>query len=80
MPRKFHRTVIQIEVLAEIPYAFDSFEQLAYDVIEGDCSGEVLSEKAEVIDGKKMAELLIAQGSSTTFFGIDENGDECERC
>jgi hypothetical protein len=63
--------VIKIEVLSEERYALHSLEQVAYDITEGDCSGQWFIESAEEVDGPTMARLLLAQGSDPGFFGLE---------
>ena len=79
MPKKkYYRTIIQIEVLSEDPYGYESLSQTAYDIEEGECSGDVKVLKTEAISGKEMAEALTAQGSDPEFFQLDEEGNPIE--
>ena len=76
---KFYRTVVQVEILSEEPYESSNLEQMAEDTDTGDCSGMVTDVvRNEEVDGKKMAELLRAQGSDPGFFQIDEDGKSTE--
>lgn len=63
----YYRTVIQVEVLSEGPYEYTSLENLSYDVMDGDCSGDVKVVSSEKVGKKKMADLLLAQGSDPSF-------------
>lgn len=76
-PRQFYRTVFQIEVLSEDEYPADAeLEQIRHDILEGDCSGDVKCVKQQVTGGRKMAKLLLAQGSSPDFFNLADNGKD----
>lgn len=74
--RTFHRYVFCTEVLSEdeIPDGAD----IDYLITEGDCSGRVISETHEVIDGRTAAKLLMEQGSSPEFFWLTEDGEDTE--
>jgi len=75
--KKYHRYVYKVEVLSEKPLPYDlSFSDIDYEITEGDCSGEMLEPEHEEVDGKKMAKLLIDQGSDPGFFRLTEDGEE----
>ena len=78
MPKRYHyqRTVIQVEVLSEDSYDYVSIKQLAFDITEGSCSGEVKVVRVEPLSGKEVAEALTAQGSDPEFFQLDSKGNE----
>lgn len=76
--RKFYRSVFKIEVLSERPLPPLSLEQIAYEITEGESSGDLVREKLEVVDAKKMAKLLMKQGSDPGFFQLDEHGNDAE--
>lgn len=76
--RKFYRTVLQVEVLSEEPYNFDSLQATAYDIDEGGCSGKVEVVKSEVLNARQAAKALDNQGSAPEFFRIDEKGNDLE--
>ena len=80
MPKKktIHKTVVTVTVLSEDPYEFDSFEQLIYDIVEGDCSGEAEVTSTTVLTGKEAADAVMEQASDPDFFQMDENGNELE--
>lgn len=63
----FYRTVIEVEVLSEDPYVFNSLSNIAHDIRDGDCSGKVTVISQEEVSPDKMAELLTAQGSDPSF-------------
>lgn len=65
---KYFKTIIPIEVLSiDEPYSFTTYENLAYDVIEGHFSGMVLDREVAELSKEQMAEALIAQGSDVEF-------------
>lgn len=78
MSRQFHRTIITVEVLSEEPYEFDNIRQTYEDITNGDCSGSACVTSTEIVDGPKMAKLLLAQGSDPGFFRLDENGNNTD--
>lgn len=75
--REFYRTTYKIVVLSEHPVKdFLSLESIAYEITEGDCSGQLTTESAETLDGPSMATALINQGSEPEFFQLDDTGDD----
>jgi hypothetical protein len=77
--RKFYRTVIRVEVLHEDPRALAGDLTLA-DVHEIITSGGAtgswnVSEGPFVLNGKRMAELLIKEGSDPAIFDLNEKGE-----
>ncbi|HEY3965163.1 MAG TPA: hypothetical protein VGM05_11480 [Planctomycetaceae bacterium] len=76
--RKFYRTVIQIEVLSEEPFASMVLEDIAEAVDEGPCSGRTKVRRREVVDGPTMAKLLDAQGSDPGFFNLTDVGEDTD--
>jgi hypothetical protein len=77
--RKFYRTVIEVEVLSNQEFEFDSLESVHEAITTGDCSGDwrtTLSNSQT--DGPTMAKLLIGQASDPSFFGLDEEGNDLE--
>jgi hypothetical protein len=76
--RKFYRTVVQVEVLSEEPYNFESLQQTAYDIEEGDCSGTCDVIKTQVLNGKQVVAALDKQGSDSEFFRLNEDGNDVE--
>jgi hypothetical protein len=72
--RKFCKTVIQVTVLSEGPFEYESLNDIYYAITEGDCSGEVKTVKANYISGRQMAKELIAQGSSPEFLQLTNSG------
>ena len=77
--RKFYRTVIQIEVLSDEPYSYGDLADVHYSVAERQCSARCPTMlNNEEIDGKRMAELLKAQGNEPSFFKLDAEGNDTE--
>ena len=73
--RKFYRQVVQVEILSEdAPLEWDNLADIHYAITTGDCSGKLNELIAEEVDGRKMAELLIKQGSDPSFFRLDDEG------
>ncbi len=76
-PRKFYRSVIEIEVLSEEPRVFETLDDLEHEIVYGDCSGLIVDKILnQVIDAKTCARRLLAQGSAPEFFNLDEAGNE----
>lgn len=77
--RKFYRTVLQVEILSEAPFAFETLQDVAYQITDGPCSGDI-TEIAwnEVKTGPEMAELLQAQRSDPEFFQLTVNGEDTQ--
>jgi hypothetical protein len=56
-----------------------SLAEIAEATDNGACSGMFLADKgSEVVSGRRMAKLLIAQGSDSEFFQLDEKGNDVE--
>jgi len=76
--KTIYRTVIQIEVLSEDPIP----EGTSITDIEQECDTGSYSgthswmAKNQPITGQAAADLLLAQGSSVDFFGMDEEGND----
>ena len=78
---KFYRTVFKVEVLSE-HWSNDKgwisnldLEQINYAITKGHCSGLVTVESELEVTPQQMAKLLKAQGSDTSFFMLDEQGN-----
>lgn len=77
--RKFHKTIIHVEILSEEPLTGDeSLEQVAYNIVDGDWSGNTQIVMHEELDGKEAANALINQGSDPGFFRLTDAGDDVE--
>ncbi len=74
MKRKFYRTIIQVEVLSEDRFVWDSLSDVAEAIFDGDCSGNTTEISQEEVTPEAMAALLEAQGSDPQFLLGD--GDE----
>ena len=68
-----------MEVLSEEPISdCVSLEELSREIESGDFSGQLETVSSEEVSGKKMAKLLLKQGSDTEFFMLDEDGNDIE--
>jgi hypothetical protein len=77
--RKFYRSVIQVEVLSEEPVYFDNLTDVHHAITNGACSGSVNDLiQNEVVDGPRMAALLMEQASDPGFFRLTEDGEEAD--
>lgn len=73
--RKFHKTIIQVEVLSEEPFEYNTLDDVAR-AINDDCSGATTTVSTETLDGKQCAEALQEQASDPQFFGLTEDGND----
>ena len=79
MPRKFFRTVFQIEVISEDPLANDwGITQLRHQILDGDATGSVDCIRHRQVSPKLAAQLAISQGTDPEFLFLDEDGSEAE--
>lgn len=76
--RKFHRTVVQVEVLSEAPIGPVELDTLHHMITEGDCSGHVKTVLAEELDGKQAVEALLNQASDPSFFNLTAGGEDLD--
>lgn len=75
--RKFYRSVIQIEILSETPFLWNSLEDVKISIERGECSGEIRQIiENQKINAQETAKLLIQQGSDPEFFCLTENGED----
>lgn len=76
---KLFHTVIQVEVLSQgpVPDPID-LKDVAWEIDEGEWSGSVRQVRYREVDGSEMARLLMAQGSSPEFLGLNADGSEVE--
>lgn len=74
--RKFYRNVFVVEVLTEEPIAScPELATVAYQITDGDWSGETTHQvENQRVSGRRMAKLLIAQGSDPGFFQLTPEG------
>jgi len=76
--RSFHHTIITVDVLSDHPFEFDDLEDLHLAITSGDCSGRWVVTHTEQVDGRRMARLLIGQGSEPDFFGPFEDAEDAD--
>jgi hypothetical protein len=76
--RVFHLTTIVVNILSEDRYQPASLEQIARDIIYGDCSGEWRITGRLELSPKNVARRLIAQGSDPEFFQLDKDGNDLQ--
>jgi hypothetical protein len=74
--RKFHRTVVQVEVLSEAPIGPVELDALHHMITEGDCSGHVKTVLEQELDGKQAVEALLNQASDPSFFNLTAEGED----
>lgn len=67
----YYRTVVTIEVLSDGTADFDSLEELAYQVVEGDWSGRYTAASME-LTREEMIAACLKQHTDPEFFGIAE--------
>jgi hypothetical protein len=60
--RKFHRTVIQVEVLSESPIGPVELDTVRHMITEGDCSGHVKTVLKEELNRKQAAKGIAQSG------------------
>lgn len=76
--KKIYKTFIVVEVLSEESYDETDLTQVAHDITEGDCSGQVFIKEKIELERIEAARAIEEQGSDPAFFGLDENGEELE--
>ena len=75
--RKFYRTVINLEILSEVPVNNASMDTISYQINEGSWSGKHSTFiQDQELTGKQAAQFLIHQGSDPEFFMLDEHGND----
>lgn len=74
--KKYYRTIVKVEVLSEEPIGDMDLSDIAHQGEYGDLSIHVDHGDPEEVDGKTMANLLIAQGSDPEFLGLDNEGND----
>ena len=72
--RKFCKTVIQVTVLSEGRFNYETLSDVDFAITDGDCSGKVKTIEAKYISGRQAAKELMAQGSDPEFFQLTESG------
>jgi len=63
----FYKTTIKVEVLSRSKYNPESLEGVAYDIVDGGCSGTWDVIKVEKLTKKQCIEELEKQGSDPSF-------------
>lgn len=76
--RKFYRTTFEVVALSEDPITDVSIEDIVRGGVYGDYSITCDVANEEVIDGVTAASALAQQGSSPEFFGLNDDGSDCE--
>lgn len=74
--RKFYRTTFKVTVLSEEPYDPDTLADIHYDITNGGCSGSWRMTKSDELNGREVAEALVAQHSDPGFFQLDAEGND----
>lgn len=74
---KLVRTVLQVEVLSNGRFTWANLDDVHESITHGDCSGRVTEISAEEVTPERMAELLLAQGSSPSFL-LGEEWEDCD--
>jgi hypothetical protein len=77
-PRKFYKTVVSYEILSEEPLQPMSLSDIEYECTDGHMSGRFLDTVSTELTGKEAADCLLVQGSDTTFFNLDEYGNDID--
>lgn len=70
----FYKTIIQIEVLSEGRFEWDSLEDISMRILD-DCSGKITEISNKKISAKEAAKELISHNSDPAFFGLDDEGN-----
>jgi hypothetical protein len=79
MTVQYYKQVIKVVVLSEGydgggPPNWQRLEDVARDIIYGDCSGEWHVDETVELTPKQVAEELMKQGSDPGFFQLNEDG------
>lgn len=73
MNRKFFRTTITVEVISEeCPVSELGLADIAREIAEGGCSGEIKNTRVEQLTPGQAAQALIEQGSDPDFLGLSD--------
>ncbi len=76
MEKPIYKTIITVEVLSEEPYSETSLGQIAYDIMEGGCSGVATAAESVLLTPEESIAATIAQGSDPEFFGLTDVENE----
>ena len=75
----YYKTTYKVEVLSEERLDCDSLATIAYEIIEGDCSGSLEEVSVQQLTADEAREALIAQGSDPGFFqSLSEDDEESD--
>lgn len=73
---KFFRSSFLVEVLSQDePTSQMGLSEIAYAISEGDCSGATRCIGVDQLTAQQCAAALLSQGSSPSFFKIEEHGE-----
>ena len=67
---KFYRTIVTVEILSDEPIGSPTLDEINYQIMEGDWSGQYEVSSVAEISPAEMTSALIAQGSDPEFFGL----------
>ena len=76
--KKIYRSVIRYEILSDSPINSMNLSQISEETTTGDLSGQFLEDEVTSVpvSGLEAVNLIIGQGSSPEFFGMNELGEE----
>ena len=67
MTKSYKKITLTIEVLSDGAWEWENLTDVAHQISDGECSGEITNEEIEFLTPDEMAEALIAQGSDPSF-------------
>jgi len=77
--RKFFKTTLQITILSEDePAKWNSLTELDYENNFGHYSAKESLPESEEVSATEIAKLLLDQGTTPEFFGLNDDGTEIE--
>lgn len=73
----FHKTTISVTVLTDLeePYDPKSLADVAYDILDGDWTGNWRIEEHAALTPAQMAEECHKVGTDPEFFGLTDDGE-----
>ena len=75
--RKFYKTIIEVEVLSQEPFRYDTIDDIA-NAISNECSGQLINKGEKVLNGKQASKALMNQKSDPELFCLDKDGNDSE--
>lgn len=80
MKGKLYKSVLKVEILSEEPYPdVMSLNQVAFDIVEGECSGVIEWDYLNAeLHGTEAVKECEKHGSDPEFFQMDEDGNKIE--